>query len=89
VAAAYDLARGALAQLRASGGDFTAATQACPANDEAATSYLDPAIPAPGSGIWYVTRGVSCGGAGTYNEVAGSQIGNRDPEINASPNSCP
>jgi len=34
-------------------------------------------------------RGLSCGGAGTYNEIGGSQVGSRDSEINASPNKCP
>jgi hypothetical protein len=32
---------------------------------------------------------VSCGGAGTYDEVGGSQIGSRDAEMSASPNRCP
>jgi N-acetylneuraminic acid mutarotase len=88
-AVAFDLVRGALNQLRSSGGDFTSATQACLGNDQVATSYLDAVEPVGGDGFWYLVRGVSCGGAGTYNESAGSQVGSRDSEINASPNSCP
>lgn len=88
-AAAYDLVRGSLGQLLGSGGDFTISTQACLANDQVATSYLDPATPPVGNGFWYLVRGLSCGGAGTYDSIGGSQIGSRDSEINASPNSCP
>src|SRR5437867_3867415 len=40
VAAAYDLVRGSLNLLHGSG-DFTTSTQACLANDQVATSYLD------------------------------------------------
>lgn len=86
---AYDLVRGSINQLIASGGNFTTSTQACLANDQVAASYLDPDTPALGSGFLYLVRGVSCGGAGTYDSLSGSQIGSRDSEINASPSSCP
>jgi hypothetical protein len=85
----YDLVRGSLSLLSGSGGDFTISTQACLVNDQAGVSFVDPAVPPPGSGYWYLVRGVSCGGAGTYDSGAGSQVGSRDAEINASANSCP
>jgi N-acetylneuraminic acid mutarotase len=88
-AVAYDVVRGGLNLLRSSGGNFTTATQACLANDQAATSVFDPSAPPVADGFWYLLRGLSCGGAGTYNETVGSQIGSRDSEISASANSCP
>ena len=88
-AAAYDLVRGSLGMLHGSGGDFMTSTQACLANDQVASSYLDPVAPPVGNGFWYLVRGVSCGGAGTYDSIGGAQIGSRDSEINSSPNRCP
>jgi N-acetylneuraminic acid mutarotase len=89
-ASAYDVVRGGLNQLRGSAGNFTTSTQACLRNDQAATSYVDTsAPPSAGDGSWYLLRGQSCGGAGTYDEIGGSQIGSRDSEINVSSNSCP
>jgi hypothetical protein len=88
-AAVYDVVRGGLNLLRSSGGNFTTSTQACLANDQEATSVLDPSAPPLSDGFWYLLRGMSCGGAGTYIETVGSQIGSRDSEINASLNTCP
>jgi N-acetylneuraminic acid mutarotase len=88
-AAAYDVVRGGLNLLRSSGGNFTTATQACLANDRGATSVFDPTAPPAADGFWYLLRGLSCGGPGTYNESVPSQIGSRDIEISASPNTCP
>ena len=88
-ATAFDLVRGTLNQLRSSGGDFTASTQACLVNDQMAMNFLDPSPPPAADGFWYLTRGLGCGGAGTYNELAGSQTGSRDSEISASINACP
>jgi hypothetical protein len=85
----YDLVRGSLTLLSSSGGDFTASTGACLANDQTGVSFLDATVPALGGGFWYLVRGLSCGGAGTYDSIGGSQVGSRDAEIAASPNSCP
>jgi hypothetical protein len=86
----YDLVRGNLATLRASGGDFTSATTACLGNNLPATSLPDPSGPPPvGGGFFYVLRPVNCGGPGTYDSGAPSQVGSRDPEINASAGACP
>jgi hypothetical protein len=88
-AAAYDLVRGVANELQLSLGNFTTSTRACLANDQVAMSRIDTAQPPTGNAFWYLVRGVSCGGAGTYNETGGSQVGSRDAEINASTNSCP
>ena len=81
----YDTVRGSLQSLRASGGSFTIATQACIANNASSTSSSDPATPAAGDGFWYLSRAVNCG-AGTYDD--GTQVGSRDAEIAAAPGAC-
>jgi hypothetical protein len=88
-ATAYDLVKGGLASLRSSGGDFAISTAACIANDAAATSATDAVTPAAGDGAWYLARGVSCGGHGTYDSGAPRQTGSRDAEIGASAAACP
>jgi hypothetical protein len=88
-ATGHDLVKGGLASLRSSGGDFTTSTTACLANDTSTMSASDSASPGPGAGFWYLARGVSCGGNGTYDSGAPRQAGSRDAEINASANACP
>ena len=85
----YDLVRGSLALLGSSGGNFTTATQSCLANDQAGVSFPDATPPAVGDGFFYLVRGISCGGTGTYDSGAASQVGSRDAEIAASANACP
>jgi hypothetical protein len=88
-ASAYDGLRGGLVSLRASMGSFQTATQACLADDLAATSIDDPEAPAVADGFWYLVRAVSCGGAGSWDGPGGAQQGSRDAEIAASPEACP
>ncbi len=88
-AIAYDVVRGSLGTLRSTAGDFTQATDGCLANDVADTTATDSAVPAPEGGTWFLVRGVSCGGAGSYDEGAVSQIGSRDGEIGAAAGACP
>ena len=54
-AVGYDVVSGDLATLRATAGDFAAATDTCEANDVAVAS-LDVADPAPGLGRWFLVR---------------------------------
>jgi hypothetical protein len=54
-----------------------------------AAAIVDATLPPPGGGFWYLVRGLSCGGPGTYDSGAASQIGSRDAEIAASANACP
>ena len=88
-ATVYDVVKGGLQSLASSVGDFTAATTGCVANDVAATSTTDAAMPGAGSGFWYLVRAVNCSTPGTYESGAMSQVGLRDPEIGASPARCP
>lgn len=88
-AVAYDLVRGGLGTLRSTAGDFTQATELCLADDGAATTFSDGATPVAGDGFWYVVRGVSCGGMGSYDEGVPAQHGSRDAGIDASAGACP
>ncbi len=85
----YDIVRGDVDQLLASGGDFTASTTACVANDLAANSVLDPSQPSPGSALWQLVRPVNCAGPGTYDMASPGQQGSRDSEVQASASACP
>ena len=82
-----DVVRGRLAALRATGGDFNAATDACLVNDTPDTDLTD-ASPL-GVDFWYVVRPVNCGGPGTYDTGEPSQVGLRDAEINSAVTTCP
>ncbi len=83
----YDVVRGGVGALVSSGGDFASATAACVANDLAATTLTYGTTPAAGDAYWFLVRGVSCAGGGSYDD--GTQQGSRDAEIAASPSSCP
>jgi hypothetical protein len=88
-ATAYDSARGDLSTLTTSGGDFSAAAQACLANDVGGASLEVADMPAMGSGFWYLVRAVNCSGHGTYDSGGSGQVGSRDPGLAASPSACP
>src|SRR5262245_36872417 len=84
----YDVVSGDLATLRGTGGNFTAATRSCVADNLTTTSTTASGTPAPGQGIWFLVRPVNCKGDGTYNE-GGAQVGARDAEIDGSAAACP
>ena len=86
-AAAFDVAWGFLGTLRATG-DFFLATEGCLVDNEMGTVAVDPDIPAPGDGYWYLVRGVNCGGAGSYDSMAPEQFGPRDERIGDSTFDC-
>jgi len=89
-ATGYDMVRGDLATLVTSQGNFTTATTSCLGDNMTGFNTLvDAAMPASGQGFWYLTRGVACGGNGTYDSLAPSQVAPRDAKINASMLSCP
>jgi cysteine-rich repeat protein len=87
-ATGYDVVRGSLSRLRATSGDFAdpTVTEACLANDQAATFWAHTEAPAPGEGVWYLVRSHP---GGTYDSGEPSQVGSRDAEIDASGNACP
>lgn len=84
-----DVARGSLAMLRSSGGDFSQATLGCLA-DNRQTPNLDDPDPAPaGAGFWYLARAVNCATPGSWDSGGSSQQGGRNAEMAASPVACP
>jgi hypothetical protein len=86
----YDVVRGVLSTLRATGGDFTASVDACLANDASQPQGQDDATAPAGNGFWYLVRAVNaCTEPGTYDDTIPPQVGSRDSEIDASPNACP
>lgn len=87
-AATYDVVRGDVETLTRTGGDFTAATLGCVANDVVGTSASATGTPGVGQAIWYLVRGDNCAGHGTYDSGVPSQAGSRDTEINASTATC-
>ena len=98
-ASAFDLLRGDLTALRATGGDFGAALDALPAgesaclaDDTAGLSVDDTyADPAPNHAVFTLVRAVttSCLAEGTLDEGVAAQIGSRDAEVAGSARACP
>ncbi len=87
-ATGYDVVHGDLAALRAGGGDFAAAVLGCVADNVVGSGAADAEVPPPGAGFWYLVRGASCSGAGTYDTLAASQVVPRDEGIAGSGADC-
>jgi len=92
----FDVLRGDLGVLMATGGDFLAAMSQpvsnCLANDTAATEVLETyPDPRTGEAYFYLLRAVkiTCPVAGTYDSGSSSQVGARDDEIAAGRWICP
>jgi len=86
----YDVVRGDLAALRSTHGRYDLAVTGCLAWRTAETSAGDAALPPTGGAFFYLARGRSCGGAGTYDDGGGfGQAAPRDASIAAAPSSCP
>jgi hypothetical protein len=95
----YDLMRGDLGTLIATGGDFHAALDAIPpaepaclANDTSALTFTDTnAWPTPGNGVFAILRPVTaaCIYNGTLDDGSPSEVGSRDAGVAASSRSCP
>jgi hypothetical protein len=88
-ATSYDVVKGTLGALRATAGDFTAATSECLGAAAASPFVSDDEVPAAGDALWYLVRPRNCAGAGTYDSGAGAQAAPRDAEIAASAAACP
>ena len=90
-AEAYDVVRGDLVRLVATGGNFAlpVVTRECIANDWETTTVPDAILPAAGQGFWYLVRPVDTWGNGTYDSGYPSQVDQRDDEIAASGHDCP
>lgn len=84
----FDLLRGDLDLLLGSAGDFAAGVHTCVADDIAAPTVDDTALPASGAGFWYLLRPVNCAVHGSYDSAGASQVGARDAELAASASDC-
>ena len=82
----YDVVRGDVGTLQASGGDFASATETCAVNDETATSALVTGTAAPGEGHFYLVRPATICAAGSYDGLGGA---GRDSGIVTSGHDCP
>ena len=97
--AVYDVVRGDLLALKASGGNYELALEAlagttfaaCFADNTPLTSKADSGNPSPGEGLFYLVRTVStaCSAVGSYGSQDSAQVGDRDSGINAASNTCP
>lgn len=85
---AYDVVRGDLESLRATGGDFSASTVECMENNDSDTVAVHPGTPPSGGGFWFLARAVSCD-PGTYDSGGPAQAESRDAAIAASAEACP
>lgn len=84
-ATSYDVVKGSLDPLAASGGDFTSSIDTCFADDTAATSVPEVDLPPAGEAFFYLVRP---GPGGTYDETCPGTLPSRDASIAASPLAC-
>jgi PKD repeat protein len=74
----YDVVRGDMAPLIASGGDFTITNPTCLELNGADLVANDPEPPAPGAVFYYVVRARSCAGeVGSFDVGSPTQVGSR------------
>ncbi len=81
-----DVLLGNLDTLRSSGGDFTAATVACLADDLPQPNLI-AVDPGGSESVFFLVR-AECAGGATYESGGTGQVGLRDGEIDASALSC-
>ncbi len=84
----YDLVRGDVRSLLASGGDFSVAVRECLADDTPWTFASDPNVPAAGEAFFYASRPSEPAAVATYDSLGSGQVGSRDAEIDASTYGC-
>jgi len=87
VGASWDVVLGDLGALRASGGDFTAATEQCLVDDAPQPTWIYAGLGGPQAAFFLVRA--ECAGGTTYDSGDQGQMGSADEEIALSPGSCP
>jgi len=88
LASGYDVVRGDLGLLGASGGDFALATLECVVNDALSTSLPYAPNPSPGQGWFFLVRQQTGGPYDSFDSGGIGQIESRDAEIAASGRGC-
>jgi hypothetical protein len=68
-ATTHQVLRGSIAALPVSGG----ATETCLSAGTTTATLVDPAMPSPGAGLWYLVRAVNACGTGGYGTTSGGQ----------------
>ncbi len=85
----YDVFKGGLTVLQATGGNFGAAALGCLEDDGVDTQAVDPAVPPPSEAYVYLVRAVNCAGqTGTWDGGGPSQLAPRDPLLGQGTASC-
>ena len=84
----YDVVRGELLSLRASGGDFGVASIDCREEDSADSASTVATPPAPGEPYFYLVRSQRDCRHGTFDTGQAGQQGGRDLEIDTSIDRC-
>ena len=85
----YDVVWGDIPTLSQWKGNHYDAISGCLANDLPALEVGAPGTPPPGGAHFYLVRGRSASGPGTYDEGSASQAGSRDAMIAWAPGRCP
>lgn len=88
-ATGYDIVRGDLGALRATGGDFAGATLECLGDDLDIEAMPAGPDPPPGQAFWFLARAIYTDGPGEYDSGELSQARRPDDGIEASNRSCP
>jgi len=84
-ATSYDVVRGDIGTLRATGGDYRAATEECVASDLATLTIPFALNPAEGGGYWFLLRTHG----GSYDAWDAELAAPRDADIDIASASCP
>jgi PKD repeat protein len=86
----YDVIRGDLGLLLASGGDFESANVSCKKDDHRLRSLPDFENPSTGEAFFYIVRSTDCSGTvGSYDSSGIGQAESRDSAIAELPGACP
>jgi len=85
----YDVVRGDLFALRETGGRFDTASAVCLADDGVDTEAIDPALPDPGEGYFYLVRSSNCAGrTGSFDAESQTQFAPRDLALQGPSSVC-
>ena len=87
-ATGYDIVQGDLAELAATGGDFSQATTGCAGSNVDSMPLAVSATPPVGGGFWFLVRARNCGGVGSLDTGGVSQSSSLDAMIATSGQSC-
>ena len=75
--------------LRATGGDFTAATAGCLGSDIASSPVRESSGPPAGEAFWYLVRARGGVAGTTYDSGDPGKDGTCDAQIDAAQGACP